>query len=55
MLSLSSARELAGTEAQKYNKEYDKKALNHRVGDWVFAHFPEEESEEVVPTVVRPV
>ena len=50
MMSLSSARELAATsiqESQKsYKAQYDKrvKAIDFRLGDWVFVRFPEEET-----------
>ena len=50
ILSLSAAREMAVAsvkEAQKnYKKQYDKKStvIDYKLGDWVFVHFPEEET-----------
>ncbi len=50
VLSLSSARELAGRNSQeaqrKYKVQYDKTAdsKDYRVGDWVFVHSPQDET-----------
>ena len=50
MLSLSSARQLAGSSIQKaqakYKEQYDRKTkeTTFRVGDWILVRFPQDES-----------